>query len=571
MTEDFDSIDEVPEASSYAAPTVGDITYDDIEGGEIIGSGGFAQVSLTVVDGTDIVVKEPLSTGKMTIKRQETIDAFFDEAETWAQLDDHDHILSVFDWGENLPWIALEHMDGGSLTERLASGSLATDEALWIGICLSRAVRHAHRHGICHLDITPNNVLFRETEPGQWLLPKIGDWGLSQTMVEQTGTVEDLTPNYAAPEQFDPDKHGQPDDYTDRFQLATVVYEMVTGEQAFSGSAATVMRKILDADVTPPTTVNPGLPDRLDDIFDRALAVTKEDRYETVVNFRRDLTTVFEDIRERDDAQLSGHPEQESDATVATDIGSTASNLPSATDSTIRTDRLVDRLPEIDTDIAYADPLTAPFDGERRVPAVADAPLRIPLGDVYTISGMGTVSVGRIETGTLATGQSVSVRPSDVSGTVETIEMHHEEVPDADPGDEVGFSISRVSKDDIRRGDICGPAQNPPAVAEAFEARLVVGDHPSVITAGYTPVVHAHTAQVACRVESLDATLDAESGTVVEEHPDFVQSGDIADVVLQPQKPLSVEPVTRIPELGTFSVRDMGDTVGVGIVLDVHT
>ena len=198
-----------------------------------------------------------------------------------------------------------------------------------------------------------------------------------------------------------------------------------------------------------------------------------------------------------------------------------------------------------------------------------DAPLRLPIQDVYTISGIGTVPVGRVETGTVSPGDNVSFQPSDVSGEVKTVEMHHEEVPQAGPGDNVGFNVRGIGKDDIRRGDVCGPAETPPSVAETFKAQVVVMQHPSVITAGYTPVFHAHTAQVACTIESIDQKLDPASGEVAEENPDFIKSGDAAVVTVRPQKPLSIEPSSEIPELGSFAVRDMGQTIAAGKVLEV--
>jgi elongation factor 1-alpha len=198
-----------------------------------------------------------------------------------------------------------------------------------------------------------------------------------------------------------------------------------------------------------------------------------------------------------------------------------------------------------------------------------DAPLRLPIQDVYTISGIGTVPVGRIETGTMNPGDTVSFQPSDVGGEVKTIEMHHEEVDSAGPGDNVGFNVRGIGKDDIRRGDVLGPADDPPTVAETFQAQIVVMQHPSVITEGYTPVFHAHTAQVACTIESLDQKIDSASGEVEETDPDFIQSGDAAVVTVRPQKPLSIEPSSEIPELGSFAIRDMGQTIAAGKVLSV--
>jgi len=199
-----------------------------------------------------------------------------------------------------------------------------------------------------------------------------------------------------------------------------------------------------------------------------------------------------------------------------------------------------------------------------------DAPLRLPIQDVYTISGIGTVPVGRIETGMMEPGNEVTFQPSDVGGEVKTVEMHHEEVPSAGPGDNVGFNVRGIGKDDIRRGDVCGPVDEPPSVAETFTAQVVVMQHPSVITAGYTPVFHAHTAQVACTIESIDKKIDPASGEVAEENPDFIQSGDAAVVTVRPQKPLSIEPSSEIPELGSFAIRDMGQTIAAGKVLQVN-
>ncbi len=229
--------------------------------------------------------------------------------------------------------------------------------------------------------------------------------------------------------------------------------------------------------------------------------------------------------------------------------------------------------------IAEASENTPWYDGETLLEALnelpepeppTDAPLRLPIQDVYTISGIGTVPVGRIETGTMHPGDMVSFQPSDVGGEVKTVEMHHEEVPEAGPGDNVGFNVRGVGQDDIRRGDVCGPADDPPTVAETFQAQVVVMQHPSVITAGYTPVFHAHTAQVACTFESIDQKIDSSTGEVAEENPDFIQNGDAAVVTIRPQKPLSIEPSSEIPELGSFAVRDMGQTIAAGKVLSVE-
>ncbi|MCD6111522.1 MAG: translation elongation factor EF-1 subunit alpha [Thermoplasmata archaeon] len=203
-------------------------------------------------------------------------------------------------------------------------------------------------------------------------------------------------------------------------------------------------------------------------------------------------------------------------------------------------------------------------------PKPIDLPLRIPVQDVYSITGIGTVPVGRVETGVLKVGDRVVFNPPGVSGEVKSIEMHHEPMQKAEPGDNIGFNVRGVGKKDIRRGDVAGHPDNPPTVARTFTGRIVVLQHPSVITAGYTPVFHCHTAQVACRFEELLQKLDPRTGQVKEENPNFIKTGEIAVVKLRPTRPMVIERVQDIPQLGRFAIRDMGVTVAAGMCLDVE-
>jgi len=201
-------------------------------------------------------------------------------------------------------------------------------------------------------------------------------------------------------------------------------------------------------------------------------------------------------------------------------------------------------------------------------------PLRWPIQDVYTIKGVGTVPVGKIETGVMKTGDKVifkpSMKPGGATGEVKTIEMHHEEIGKAEPGDNVGVNMRGVSKKEIRRGDVAGPANDPPTVAKSFTAQIMVLNHPSVITKGYTPVFHCYTAQVACRFEEIQKKLDPKTGQVKEENPDFIKTGDAAIVKIVPTRPMVIEPSKKIPQLGRFAIRDMGQTVAAGVCLDVE-
>src|SRR3989475_282580 len=191
-------------------------------------------------------------------------------------------------------------------------------------------------------------------------------------------------------------------------------------------------------------------------------------------------------------------------------------------------------------------------------PKPTNLPLRLPVQDVYSITGAGTVPVGRVETGLLKVGMKIHFMPADKIGEVKSIEMHHEQIQQAEPGDNVGFNVRGVDKKDLRRGDVAGPTDNPPTVAKTFTAQIVVLNHPSVITAGYTPVFHAHTAQVAGTFEEIIAVLDPKTGAPKAEKPDFLKTGDAARVKIRPTKPLVIEAFKAFPQVGRFAVRDMG-------------
>ncbi len=203
-------------------------------------------------------------------------------------------------------------------------------------------------------------------------------------------------------------------------------------------------------------------------------------------------------------------------------------------------------------------------------PKPTNLPLRLPVQDVYSITGAGTVPVGRVETGILKVGMKIHFMPADKVGEVKSIEMHHEQIQAAEPGDNVGFNVRGVDKKDLRRGDVAGPTDNPPTVAKSFTAQIIVLNHPSVITAGYTPVFHAHTAQVACTFEEIIAALDPKTGAPKPEKPDFLKTGDAARVKIRPTKPLVIEAFKQFPQMGRFAVRDMGQTVAAGQVIDVE-
>ena len=200
-------------------------------------------------------------------------------------------------------------------------------------------------------------------------------------------------------------------------------------------------------------------------------------------------------------------------------------------------------------------------------------PLRLPLQDVYNITGIGVVPVGRVETGVVKIGDKVVAVPGregkGVTGEVKTIEMHHEQMQTAEPGDNIGFNVRGFNKQDIMRGDVIGHSDNWPTVATEFTAQIIVLNHPTVMTIGYTPVFHIHTAQVACQIIAIKKKLNPATGETLQENPDFIKNGDAAVVQVKPMQPLVIEKQKEIPQLARFAVRDSGQTVAAGMCIEL--
>jgi len=199
-------------------------------------------------------------------------------------------------------------------------------------------------------------------------------------------------------------------------------------------------------------------------------------------------------------------------------------------------------------------------------------PLRLPIQDVYNITGIGVVPVGRVETGIMKVNDKVIFVPGregkGVPGEVKTIEMHHEQMTQAGPGDNIGFNVRGIGKKDIARGDVLGHTDNPPNVASEFTAQIVILNHPTVVTIGYTPVFHIHTAQIACQILEIVKKIDPRTGATVAEKPDFIKNGDVAIVRVKPLQPVVVEKQKEIPQLARFAIRDSGATVAAGMCID---
>ena len=212
------------------------------------------------------------------------------------------------------------------------------------------------------------------------------------------------------------------------------------------------------------------------------------------------------------------------------------------------------------------------LDGIKPPKRPIDKPLRLPLQDVYKIGGVGTVPVGRVETGILKPGTSIKFAPSDIVTDCKDVEMHHEKLEQAMPGDNVGFNIKNVSVKDIKRGYVASNNKDHPAKETAsFTSQVIIMNHPGQISNGYAPVLDCHTAHIACKFKEITQKIDRRTGKVMEENPKFIKNGDASIVKLEPSKPMCVETFTEYPPLGRFAVRDMRQTVAVGVIKKVET
>jgi len=313
----------VPDIAAVESPPRRTLDYDQLSvGEEPIGGGGQGVVYRADVPGSEpprqLAVKEPAVDSK-TIDNPE-IDAFFEEAGTWETVDrrerekprwsDSEHVVGVVEIGDDLPWIAMEYMDGGGLDDRLAVNpdGLPVDEAMWIGECVCRGIEIAHNYGIGHLDLKPANVLFRETPADVWDVPKIADWGLSRVLAEQTGTVDGLSVKYAAPEQFEPEEFGDPDMLTDVYQVGALVYAMLTGQPPYTGSQASIMHDVVYGDQPdPPSSEQSVIAAEIDDAVLTALATEKSDRYRSIAALEQALRAIR---TEDSDADRATDPDQ---------------------------------------------------------------------------------------------------------------------------------------------------------------------------------------------------------------------------------------------------------------------
>ncbi|MEA4956181.1 Elongation factor Tu [bioreactor metagenome] len=304
------------------------------------------------------------------------------------------------------------------------------------------------------------------------------------------------------------------------------------------------------------------------DVVDGVQPQTKEHIYLSMTLGIRQLIIAINKMDLVDYAEDKFNAVKEEVSALIAGIGFKPSEVPFIPISAYEGDNISE--PSSNTPWYKGKALIPSFDDFKAPEKPTTLPLRVPIQDVYSITGVGTVPVGRVETGVMKKGEDVIFEPAGASGEVKSIEMHHEMFDQAEPGDNVGFNVRGVGKNDIRRGDVAGHIKDAPTVAKEFDAQIVVLQHPGVITVGYTPVFHCHTSQVACTFLELTKKLDPKTGQVAEENPDFLKTGDAAIVKVKPTKPMVIENIKTIPHMGRFAIRDMGQTVAAGMCINIE-
>ena len=206
----------------------------------------------------------------------------------------------------------------------------------------------------------------------------------------------------------------------------------------------------------------------------------------------------------------------------------------------------------------------------------AQQPLRFIIRDVFKVSGIGIVPVGRVVSGRVKPGMEVNFAPHEehFSGKIFSIERHHCAQEEGVVGDQLGLNLLQKCLSfhyrELKRGDVIGNvSHDPPKPCESFEARVIILNHPGKIFEGYTPIMYCHGGNVPCKIEQIIAKIDKKTGKTLQERPQFIKKGESALVRMVPMGSFCVEKYSEYGPLGRFLCRDLNCVVLVGVVNSV--
>lgn len=199
------------------------------------------------------------------------------------------------------------------------------------------------------------------------------------------------------------------------------------------------------------------------------------------------------------------------------------------------------------------------------------APFRMPLIDKF--KDMGTVVMGKIESGTVRRGDSLILMPNKARVKVVTILRDADEVRTAKPGENLRIRLSGVEEEDILPGFVLSSIERPISSVVEFDAQLQILellDHKAIFTAGYKAVLHIHSVVEECEVTELLQQIDPKTKKPIKKKLLFVKGGAIVVVRIQVNDIICVERFEDFPQLGRFTLRDEGKTVAIGKVVHLR-
>ena len=194
----------------------------------------------------------------------------------------------------------------------------------------------------------------------------------------------------------------------------------------------------------------------------------------------------------------------------------------------------------------------------------------MPISEKYT--DMGTVVVGKLEAGKVKKGDSLLLMPNRTSVEVAAIfNEQEEEVPAAISGDNVRIKIKGVDSEDVNAGFVLTDPREPVHVVQQFEAQLAILEHRNIIAPGYSAVMHVHTLSEEITIPALLHYYDKKTGKKSRKPPQFARKGMKIVALIETAQPICLEKFSDYPQLGRFTVRDEGRTIGIGKVTKLYS
>jgi len=211
------------------------------------------------------------------------------------------------------------------------------------------------------------------------------------------------------------------------------------------------------------------------------------------------------------------------------------------------------------------------LDGLPNLDRNKDAPLRLPILSKY--KDMGTIIEGKVEQGTVKPGDKLWIMPNRVPVEVLNTWLDQDEVAYLVGGENARVKLKGIEDEDIQPGYVLSTrAPSAAPTVRRFEAQLVIVElleHKSIFTAGYTAVLHVHAIAEECSIVMLTAQVDKKTGKKSKKPPMYVKSGAVITCVIETEQVITLETFEDCQQLGRFTLRDEGKTIGIGKVLDL--